>query len=289
MTLPARLALLLLPCLLPGLLPACGDSGGAGEAGSSTAPATTTTEATSTSTGQPTPTTSGDASSSTGAPPSDSCIYIKEEAACAMEPDCTWKGVVQYTYGAQGCGGSVANFCVDKTPAGATSAWYREVDGDAQVLEFGYTPDDLGPDWQPCTCDGPLACLCTSVTEACPDRLGEFCGGISTKLGCDNANVLGDPRCAWLSVSPEGPQDANCEDDAQVELCLPADMATAKTCTPPAYTFGSCAGFNQEIFWREVDGVVEITVACGPQPLGFTKCEGDDTPQQPDECSCRCL
>ena len=291
MTLPARLALLLLPCLLPGLLPACGDSGGAGEAGSSTAPATTTTEATSTSTGQPTPTTSGDASSSTGAPPSDSCIYIKDEAACAMEPDCTWKGVVQYTYGAQGCGGSVANFCVDKTPAGATSAWYREVDGDAQVLEFGYTPDDLGPDWQPCTCDGPLACLCTSVTEACPDRLEEFCAVNITELGCSNATYKGDPVCHTFKVAPEGPVDDKCEVKQAKTKCLPATDTDKNTCEKLTFDYPACNGqMVDPVYWRDNMGTIELIQSCGPVPTGFTACEAMDTPEQPDECGlCVCL
>ncbi len=291
MTLLARLSVLVLPCLpyvLATALTACGDdNAGTSDASSTTAPATTTGDTS--STGQtPTTTSSGD-TSSTGAPPGPNCVAITDMAACAAEPACLWKGVVQYAYGAQGCSGSVTDFCIDRDPAGGASAWYREIDGDAQVVEFGYTPQGLDPEWQPCTCDGPLACLCTSITETCPERLGEFCGGIATELGCDNANVLGDPRCAWLSVSPEGPPDANCADTAQIDLCLPADMADADMCTPPAYTFGNCAGFNQEIFWREVNGVVEITTACGPQPLGFTRCEGDDTPQQPDECGCRCL
>jgi hypothetical protein len=286
MLLPARLVLTLLPCLA--LLPACGDSKGTGEESSTTAPLTTTGDTPTTTTGD-TPTTTGDASSSTGVPAGPNCVAITDESACAAEPDCLWKGIILYLYGAQGCSGSITNFCVDRTPAGAASAWYRGEGNDIQVVEFGYTPDDLGPEWTQCGCDGPLACLCTSITETCPERLGEFCGGISTSMGCNNANVLGDARCSWLSVSPEGPPDTNCEDDAQVDVCLPADNAADTMCMPPAYTFGNCAGYNNEIFWREVNGVVEITTACGPQPLGFTKCEGDDTPDQPDECRCRCL
>lgn len=289
MTLPARLALLVstaLPALL--CLPACGDDGGKTDETSTTVPLSTTTGEPGTSSTGPTPTT-GDGSSSTGAPAGPNCVALTTESACAAEPDCLWKGVVQYTYGAQGCSGSISNFCIDRTPNGGASAWYRDFGGAPQVVEFGYTPDDLGPEWTACSCDGPLACLCTSITDTCPDRLGEFCGGITTSMGCNNANVLGDPRCAWLSVSPEGPPDVNCADDAQLDTCLPADMADITMCTPPAYTFGNCAGFNQEIFWREVDGVVEITTACGPQPVGFTRCEGDDTPDQPDECKCRCL
>jgi hypothetical protein len=42
------------------------------------------------------------------------------------------------------------------------------------------------------------------------------------------------------------------------------------------------------IFWREVDGVVEIIQTCGPTPVGFTQCEEVDTVEQPDECGCAC-
>lgn len=286
MILPARLGLLSLSL---SLLPACGDDkGSTTDESTSIVPLTTESEP-ATTTGQPTPTTGDGSSSSTGAPAGPNCVAITDKSACAAEPDCLWKGVVQYTYGAQGCSGSITEFCIDRTPAGGPSAWYRGEGSDAQVVEFGYTPDDLDAEWTQCSCDGPLACLCTSITDTCPERLGEFCGGIATSMGCNNANVLGDARCSWLSVSPEGPPDTNCADGAQVDTCLPADMADATMCTPPAYSFGNCAGFGQEIFWRDNKGIIEITVACGPQPLGFTKCEGDDTPDQPDECMCRCL
>ncbi len=282
MTLPSRLLVLPLLATL-----ACGDNSSGTEESSTTAPVTTGEPGTTGTTGEPT---TGDASSTTGAPPSpgDQCTALASEAACKADAECEWKGVVEYDFGAQGCQGGITNYCVDKTPAGGATAWYREVAGDTQVVEFGYAPA-LGPEWTECSCDGPLACLCTSVTEDCPDRLVEYCGAVTTAIGCGAVNIKGDPRCAWLSVSPEGPKDLDCADSAQKDLCLPADNAGATTCTPPAYDFGNCAGYPNEIYWREVAGIIEVTTACGPAPLGFTRCEGVDTPDQPDECRCRCL
>ena len=269
------------------LLPACKDSD-AGETTSDSA-ASTSEAGTSTSTGTgttATPTTTG---SSTGEPPKDSCTAVTSEAECKTNDACTWKGVVQYTHGNQGCQGSVVDFCVAKDPSGSPSAWYREFDGDAQVVEFGYTPDDLPGEWTECSCDGPLTCLCPSIAPDCPDRLDEFCGTVGSSVPCREVTTHGDLVCDWFSVSPEGPKDDTCADSAQENRCLPATNVGGQTCTPPAYSFQPCETWPQDLFWREVNGVVEVITLCGPQPLGWTQCLGDDTPDQPDECKCRCL
>jgi len=271
------------------LLLACGDKGGeetTGSTGDGTTAAPTTSGGT---TGTPTTTGAGSSSEGSSGEPAHSCLVNADQPSCMADPLCEWKGVVQFAHGVQGCQGSVADLCGEEDEAGGASAWYREVGGDAQVVEFGYTPPDLGPEWIPCTCDGPLACLCTSITEECPERLEEFCGGIQTDVGCEAANIKGTSRCAWLSVSPEGPNDGMCEDDAAVDGCIPAENGSVTMCTPPVYSFLPCIGYGQELFWRDVDGTIEVTTTCGPQPIGFTRCEGDDTPEQPDECKCRCL
>ena len=273
---------------LGALVIACGDNGGGETTAAPTTTGTplTTTDPTTTGDTTGTPTTTG-AESSSGEP-AHSCLIHPDAAACTQDPQCLWKGVVQLNYGAQGCQGSIDDFCIDKDQAGGASAWYHEVGGEPQVVEFGYTPDGLDPEWQPCTCDGPLACLCSSVSEDCPDRLDEFCGGISTEMGCELASIKDSSRCAWLSVSSEGPDDGLCADGAETYECLPADNGDAATCTPPVYTFMPCGGFQKEVFWRDNNGVIDTVVACGPQPLGYTRCEADDTPEQPDECKCRC-
>jgi hypothetical protein len=270
------------------LVLACGDDKG-GEttaAPTTTGATTTTTDPTTTGDTTGTPTTSG-AESSSGEP-AKSCLIHTNETACKQDPLCLWKGVVQLDYGAQGCQGSIREFCLDKDQAGGASAWYQEVGGEPQVVEFGYTPQGLDAEWMPCTCDGPLACLCSSVSEDCPDRLDEFCGGISTEMGCELASIKESSRCAWLLLSSEGPDDGLCSDGAETYKCIPADDGNADTCTPPLYTYPPCGGFNKEVFWRDNNGIIDTVVACGPQPIGYTRCEGDDTPEQPDECKCRC-
>jgi hypothetical protein len=268
------------------LLPACKDSD-AGETTSATSTGGTTEAPGSTSSGTTAvPTTSG---SSTGEPPKDSCTAVLTEAECKTKDMCTWKGVVQYTHGAQGCQGNIVNFCISRDTTGSPSAWYREVDGDAQVVEFGYTPDDLPGEWTECSCDGPLTCLCSSIAPDCPDRLGEFCGAIGTQAACSQVTTHGNLVCDWFSVSPEGAKDDTCADAAEKKECLPATNVGAQTCTPPTYTFQPCGTWPQELFWRELNGVIEVITACGPQPVGWTQCQGDDTPEQPDECKCRCL
>jgi len=270
------------------LLPACKDSD-AGETSSASTTNATTESPSSTSTGTTvTPTTAVD-DTSTGEPPKDSCTAVTSEAECKTKDMCTWKGVVQYTHGTQGCLGNIVNFCVSRDPTGAPSGWYREVDGDAQVVEFGYTPDDLPPAWMPCTCDGPLACLCPSIAPDCPERLDAFCGAIGNPLACGQTTTHGDLTCDWFSLSPEGPADDKCADSAEVSVCLPATNVGAKTCTPPTYTFQPCTTWPQDLFWREVNGIIEVITVCGPKPIGWTQCEADDTVDQPDECKCRCL
>lgn len=268
-------------------LPACGDQSGSDTGSSTTQPATTgEPDAT---TGTPTTSTTAAESSSSGEPPAHSCLANADEAACAADPLCEWAGAVVYSHGAQGCTGSITQFCQELSPAGGPTAWYRGLDGATQVVEFDYTPPDLGPEWTECGCDGPLACLCTSVSAACPERADEFCGAIVTELGCKGASFKELKACAWATISPEGPPDMDCSDSAEQSVCLPATDADKDTCTPPAYSFNPCVGYGQDIFWREVAGQIEVTTMCGPAPVGWTRCEADDTAEQPDECKCRCL
>jgi hypothetical protein len=271
------------------LVLACGDDKGSETtaAPTTTGAQTTTTDPTTTGDTTGTPTTSG-AESSTGEP-AHSCLIHADQAACTQDPQCQWKGAVQLNYGAQGCQGSISEFCIEKDQAGGASAWYHDVGGQPQVVEFGYTPAGLDPEWKPCTCDGPLGCLCSSVSEDCPERLDEFCGGISTEMGCELASIKESSRCAWLSLSSEGPNDGLCADGAQTDKCIPAANGDATMCMPPVYTYPECIGFTKEVFWRDNDGIIDTVVACGPQPIGYTRCEADDTPEQPDECKCRCL
>ena len=271
------------------LVIACGDKGN-GETAGDTTGTTTGTPGTTTDGTTGTPTTTGAESSSEGSSgePAHSCLVHADAVECALDPLCQWKGVVQFTHSAQGCQGNIDDFCLEKDQAGGASAWYREVGGDPQVVEFSYTPQGLDPEWKPCTCEGPLACLCTSVAEDCPARLDEFCGGISTQMGCDLANIKGNTRCAWLKTSPEGPADGMCADDAEVESCIPAENGGAINCMPPVYP-PPCAGLTEEVYWRDNAGVIEIILACGPVPIGFTLCQAEPTPDQPDECTCRCL
>ncbi len=282
------LARRVIPLCVALLSPACKDTEAGETSSATTASGTTTDPGTSTtSTGTTvSPTTTG---SSTGEPPKDSCTAVKDEATCKTNDACIWKGIVQYTHGNQGCQGSVIDFCTAKELTGSPSAWYREVDGDAQVVEFGYTPDDLPGEWTECGCDGPLTCMCPSIAPDCPDRLEEFCGAIATSTACGQVTSHGTLVCDWFSVSPEGPKDDTCADAAEVSKCLPATNVGGTACTPPTYSFQPCGTWPQDLFWREVDGVVEVITICGPQPVGWTQCLGDDTPDQPDECKCRCL
>ncbi len=273
----------------------------------STTPTTTvptTSDATTTdvgtTTGEPTTTgatstgddTTGVTTTNTSGGDAIACTDLDAEELCAAEADtCKWSGVVGFTYGAQGCQGAISNFCIDRKPAGAASAWYREVKGDAEVVEFAYTPTDLDESWKPCDCDGPLACLCTSVTADCPERQDEFCGINITELGCENATFKGNAVCGWFGVDAQGANDDMCTVDLIKQRCLPAVDTDKTGCKdeqgplPPP-----CQGDKKNpVYWHEQDGVLEITETCGPKPLGWTHCEAVDTPEQPGECTCNCL
>jgi len=239
-----------------------------------------------------------DPGTSTGTEPTVSCTDLTAEDTCMANQDCKWGGVLEFTYGAQGCQGAALPFCTSKMPSGGASAWYRVVKGDNQVVEFGYTPTDLDEEWKPCDCDGPLACLCTSVTEDCPERQEQFCGVNINELGCSNATFKGNPICAWMEVTPEGAPDDACAVMQAQDRCLPATDAGSKVCEesnlPPYPDENNQNACNPNltyipVYWREVEGTIELIQVCGPVPVGFTRCEAEDTPDQPDECKCPCL
>lgn len=219
------------------------------------------------------------------------CIGLGDEITCVNTPECRWSGVVSYTYSAQGCVGSITNFCVAKKPAGLPTAMWRDSGDTQEVVEFTYTPECIGDEWKPCDCDGPLACLCTSVSEACPDRLDEFCAVNITELGCSNAQFQGTPVCHFFKVAPEGPNDDKCEVKQAQNKCLPATDTDKKSCDPVVFDYPNCNGQEKDpVFWRDNEGTLEIIESCGPVPTGFTQCEAIDTPDQPDECGlCTCL
>lgn len=253
-------------------------------------PPPTTTDAVTTTGSSETGGTSVDPSTTTGGLPPVLCTSLEDEFLCKNTDGCKWGGVVSYTYGNQGCAGSIKMACIDKTPSGVASAYYHDVDGSPEVIEFGYTPD-LDPEWKECDCDGPLACLCTSVTMECPERMEEFCGAIITEDGCGKNTFMGNLACDWFRVDPEGPNDEMCAQNPGKYRCLPAENAGADTCTQSKLpAFGVCNPLAEydPVFWREVDGVVEVTQACGPMPIGFTQCAAEDTPEQPGECGCPC-
>lgn len=270
-----------------------GDPSTAADTGSSTGtPPPTTTDAPTTDSSE-TGATSVDPSTTTGGPPPVLCTSLEEEFLCKNTDGCKWGGVVSYTYGNQGCAGSIKMACIDKTPSGVASAYYRVVDGSPEVIEYGYAPE-LDPEWQECTCDGPLACLCTSVTMECPERMEEFCGTIGTEDGCGKVTFMGNPACSWFRVDPEGPKDDKCEQKPGNFRCLPSDGPFVDACPAdqaplPPY-FGICNDMVpiDPVYWREIDGVVEVIQDCAA-PAGFTRCDKIDTPDQPDECGCKCM
>lgn len=51
-----------------------------------------------------------------------------------------------------------------------------------------------------------------------------------------------------------------------------------------------CSSDQPPVYWRELDGVLEVAKFCGPVPLApeWTLCDIVDTPEQPDECKCLC-
>ena len=270
--------------------------------GDATSTPTTTTPTTTvdTTTGDSTTTAATTAESSTGEPGSSTgtvetvaCTDLVTAETCIADAACKWSGIIGFTYSAQGCQGSIISFCVDNMPAGGASAWYRDVDGEPQVVEFGYTPTDLDPEWKPCDCDGPLACLCTSVTEDCPARQDEFCGVNINDTGCNNAVFKGNPICAWLLISPEGPLDDTCEVKQKNYDCVPAMDAGTDTCEksdlPPYPNCNPGNNPQDPVYWRDNEGTIEVVQICGPVPVGWTRCDPVDTPEQPDECSCLCV
>lgn len=250
--------------------------------------ATTGWSGESTATASTAATTGEDAS--TGGEPVKSCVEHRDVNACEFDPRCRWAGVFQFFHGGQGCQGDVIEFCVS-TAEDVPSSWYRGEGGEYQVLQFDYTPDDLSPEWRPCDCDGPLACLCGAGAPDCPDRVGEFCAANFGELSCASAAIDGELRCGWFRVSPEGPRDDKCSQQAARWVCLAATEPGADACVkfPPPYP--QCGVANDPVYWREVDGLIEVTSSCGPVPAGsaWTACAATDTPEQPDECGCLCL
>lgn len=220
------------------------------------------------------------------------CIALADEITCVNTPECRWSGVVSYTYSAQGCVGNIENFCVSKNPSGVSTAMWRDHENTQQVVEFAYTPECIAEEWKPCDCDGPLACLCSSVGLDCPERYDEFCAVNINELGCSNALINGTPICSWFKVAPEGPKDDMCEVKQAKNKCLPATDVDKVDCEKIKYLdYPSCG--NQEVdpvYWRDNEGTLELVQSCGPVPSGFTPCEAADTPDQPDECGlCICL
>lgn len=278
------------------LAAACGDNGTMTSTTASgtetTAVSSTTAEPTTSSTGAPTTSTtavdSSGGSSSTGAP-MPVCSAQMNESDC-VNADCKWTQVVNYTHGTQGCQGNVRDWCIPKDTSGALTAVWRDNNGDTEVLQFPFEPTDLGPDWQTCGCDGPLACLCTAMPLDCPDRLPEFCGTITGENGCNSALAAGALVCSFFKVTAEGPNDGACAGDPYVNTCLPATNADANTCTQmplPLYP-NECGAAQDPIFWRDNNGTIEVTKKCGPVPIGWTQCAVDDM-TQPSECKCACL
>lgn len=251
-------------------------------------PSTTTTGTAPTSTGD---TTGG---SSTTGEPIGPCIEYTQENDCKLDERCKWASVFTYTHGATGCQGDITELCTDKT-AGAPSTWYRGENGDYQVVGFDYVPTDLPPEWKECDCDGPLACFCAFNAPECPERLDEFCGATTTDLACSSAVINGEFACGWFRVTPEGPQDDTCSQQPFNDVCLPATNAGSNECTKTTLPYDNCNPMEMKqqdpTYWRVVDGVVEIIRRCGPVPPSpeWTRCEPDDTPEQPDECGCPCL
>ena len=289
MRLAARvhLSLLLIVPACPGDLKATPDASASG----TTAATSTTAEPTTSTTAEPktATTTAVDASSgsSSSGAPMPVCAAQANADDC-VNAGCAWTQVVQYTHGAQGCQGGLLDWCVPKDTSGGLSAVWRDDGGDVEVLQFPFDPTDLGPEWQHCGCDGPLACLCTAAPLDCPDRLAEFCGAITDEDGCNGAIAGSGPACGFFQVSSEGPNDGACDDEPYASVCLPATHAGADTCTKiplPPYP-NECIGEQDPIFWRDHDGILELTRTCGPVPIDWTQCADD--PNQPTECRCAC-
>jgi hypothetical protein len=285
-------ALLLAACPSDNNMTTAGPDTTTGDTSTSGSPTSTPTTSSTDPTTSGSTTTEGSGStteqgSSTGVQPG-ACSQIVDQNTCDLTPNCKWSSVVSYTHGTQGCQGSIQDFCVPKDADPAITSYWKDNEGDIQVLQFGYDPTDLGPDWKPCDCDGPLACLCTSAVLDCPERLGDFCGAITGENGCTNAATGGKLVCSWFGTSAEGPNDKLCDDEPVQKVCLPATNAGADTCDPVTLPYMECMAYTTPIFWRDNAGTIELTTSCGPEPDGWTKCVDDD-PTQPEECKCRFL
>ena len=231
------------------------------------------------------------ASSTTTGGAIPSCLSYTDVNTCTADERCKWDAVFTYTHGTNGCQGDVVMRCVDDM-AGAPSTWYYGNDPDYQVVGFEYTPTDVPDDYKLCDCEGPLACLCAFNAPDCPDRLGDFCGTTTSELACEGAVINGEFACGWFTTSPEGPLDDMCTQQALKKQCLPATMAGSNECTKVDYGMLSpkCSVDIPPAYWREFNGVIEITTSCGPVPPSpeWTLCDPVDTPEQPDECGCAC-
>jgi len=269
-----------------------------------------TTTTTSPETTEVTPTsTTPDSSTSTGTPGTDtgetsepsstttggaipSCISHLDVNTCTADERCKWDSVFTYTHGNNGCQGDVIMMCIDDM-AGAPSTWYFGTDPDYQVVGFEYTPTDVPDDYKLCDCDGPLACFCAFNAPDCPERLDDFCGTTTTELACEGAVINGEFACGWFRTSPEGPKDDMCTAQPFKDQCLPATMAGSNECTKVDYSVSYpefCSVAIPPAYWREIDGVIEVTANCGPVPPSpeWTLCDAVDTADQPDECGCTC-
>ncbi|MDC0671136.1 hypothetical protein [Nannocystis radixulma] len=282
------------------LVLACGDNGNATTAkpdtdstSTSTPPVTTTTTGEPTTTGATETPTSTEAATSTtegsttGEPAQ--CAIYSNELECGQN-GCEWTQLISYTHGTQGCLGDIRDFCVPKETSGGLTSMWRDDDGDIEVLQFTHIPTDLGPEWSVCDCDGPLACLCTAQPLDCPERMDEFCGTIASENSCTNAATAGNFVCGWFTVSQEGPLDGMCDDPPWQAHCLPGTDLGKKTCEEislPYVDQGYCQGWTDPVFWRDNDGIIEVTTDCGPKPTGWNLCVADD-PTQPEECKCGC-
>jgi hypothetical protein len=289
-------ALLLAACPPDGSMTTAGPdttTGDTSTSGSPTSDPTSTTQSTDPTTSGSTTTTEGSSGtttegSSTGGQPGE-CSQLMDQNTCNLAPNCKWASVVSYTHGTQGCQGSIKDFCVPKDSDPAITSYWKDNNGDIEVLQFGFNPNDLGPDWKPCDCDGPLACLCTGAMLDCPDRLDDFCGAITGENGCTNAAAAGDLVCSWFRVRPTGPADVNCGDKAQFYTCLNATNVGSDTCENVKLPYPDlCTLPEPPVFWHDVDGEIEITKSCGPVPVGWTQCLADD-PNQPEDCKCLCV
>ena len=74
--------------------------------------------------------------------------------------------------------------------------------------------------------------------------------------------------------------------DAGTTKCEKSDLPNI-----PGTPYENCnPGSNAQnpVYWRDNEGTIEVVQVCGPAPIGFTRCEAVDTPEQPDECGCLC-